>query len=131
VTGHPRAGVCTQPTSISTPTLPRVARRHHLEGLGGAKGSKLSAEPGPGAESRLHIYSDQHVCTARVPELADGPDLGSGARRGVGVRVPPLARGARHPISALIPTTIPRRISPIVRPMATSANSRRTAVNFR
>jgi hypothetical protein len=26
-----------------------------------------------------------------VPELADGPDLGSGARRGVGVRVPPLA----------------------------------------
>ena len=46
---------------------------------------------GPDADCRVHIYSDQHVCVARVPELADGPDLGSGARRGVGVRVPPLA----------------------------------------
>src|SRR5205823_6157777 len=32
---------------------------------------------------------------ARVPELADGPDLGSGARKGVGVRVPPLAPPVR------------------------------------
>src|SRR6266508_3083648 len=39
----------------------------------------------------LGIYSDQRVYTARVPELADGPDLGSGVRKGVGVRVPPLA----------------------------------------
>src|SRR5437868_2191301 len=28
---------------------------------------------------------------ARVAELADAPDLGSGARKGVGVRVPPFA----------------------------------------
>src|SRR6266568_2134661 len=37
------------------------------------------------------IYSDQHVYIARVAESVDAPGLGSGARKGVGVRVPPLA----------------------------------------
>ncbi len=45
----------------------------------------------PGADLRPCIYSDQHVCNARVAESADAPGLGSGAREGVGVRIPPLA----------------------------------------
>ena len=39
----------------------------------------------------LGIYSDQHVYIARVAESVDAPGLGSGARKGVGVQLPPLA----------------------------------------
>ena len=36
---------------------------------------------------RYHLKQDQ----ARVAELADAPALGAGARKGMGVQVPPLA----------------------------------------
>ena len=39
---------------------------------------------------RMVLYHS--VLAARVAELADAPDLGSGIREDVGVRVPPFAR---------------------------------------
>jgi hypothetical protein len=61
---------------------------YHLHGAPPTSHSSNTSTPGsptespgpdPGAESGLDIYSDQHVYIARVPELADGPDLGLGA----------------------------------------------------
>ena len=48
----------------------------------------------------LGIYSDQHVYIARVAESVDAPGLGSGARKGVGVQLPPLAPGLSREFSA-------------------------------
>src|SRR6266498_3735604 len=48
------------------------------------------AGPLPGAPSGPNIYSDQHVYVARVAESADAPGLGSGVRKNVEIRVPPL-----------------------------------------
>jgi hypothetical protein len=66
----------------------------------------------------LGVSADRvrYLRSARVPELADGPDLGSGVRKGVGVRVPPLAPAfADYPGST---TILPR-----VWPEATWANA--------
>src|SRR5262245_21852912 len=36
---------------------------------------------------------------AKVAELADAPDLGSGSRKALGVRLPPFARLSRSPLA--------------------------------
>src|SRR5438105_6408204 len=45
--------------------------------------------PGPGQRTKRSAYPA--ICTREWRNQADAPDLGSGARKGVGVRIPPLA----------------------------------------
>ena len=55
-------------------------------------------EPSFGVQARSPVL----VCNdAKVAELADAPDLGSGTRKGMGVRVPPFANHSRFVIRDL------------------------------
>jgi hypothetical protein len=49
-------------------------------------------QSGPWARAAPTLYSKPSVSSKREwRNLADAPDLGSGARKGVGVQIPPLA----------------------------------------
>src|SRR5919204_640651 len=52
----------------------------------------MTIGPAPSAHFSLGIYSDQQIYIARVAESAGAPGLGSGARKGLRLRLPPLAR---------------------------------------
>ena len=81
---------------------PSLTRLAHDEGLRGGRGMLCpltQAKKHAGGGSRIHeigrMVARLRTCyseiRAKVAELADAPDLGSGTRKGMGVRVPPFA----------------------------------------
>ena len=72
--------------------VPVVQRGHDLREPGRRPHVRLPRSEDPGSLKRRTRRADGLAWThARVAELADAPGLGPGARKGLGVRLPPLA----------------------------------------
>ena len=67
-----------------------VLRYGHCAGM-------MGQGPIAGAASSAQVADASWICAlhAKVAELADAPDLGSGSRKAMGVRVPPFALHVR------------------------------------